>query len=143
MYNSYQKPEAAIWNRKRMGLQWMLLAGLLVLLIIVPGCRKIKILPDPLAAGWKNQPVCELIRDNPDLRLLKCTFPPGTGHERHHHNAHTGYVIAGSRFRITDTTGTREVDVLSGTSFSSDGIPWHEVLNIGDSTAVILIMEPK
>ena len=70
-------------------------------------------------------------------------LPPGVGHEKHRHEAHFGYAITGSRFRITDTTGIREVDVPTGSNFYNDGIAWHEVLNIGDSTAVFLIIEPK
>ena len=100
-------------------------------------------LPDPLEAGWNNEAVCEILQDNADVRALKCTFPPGVGHERHYHKAHFGYAIAGSKFRIKDTTGTREVTLKSGTSFSSEGVEWHEVLNIGDSTAIFLIIEPK
>ena len=100
-------------------------------------------LPDPLEAGWNNEAVCEILQDNADIRALKCTFPPGVGHERHYHKAHFGYAIAGSKFRIKDTTGTREVTLKSGTSFSSEGVEWHEVLNIGDSTAIFLIIEPK
>jgi quercetin dioxygenase-like cupin family protein len=75
--------------------------------------------------------------------VLKCTFPPGAGHERHYHKAHFGYTLAGSTFRITDTTGSREVEVPTGSNFSNEGINWHEVINIGDSTAVFLIIEPK
>ncbi len=45
--------------------------------------------------------------------------------------------------RITDSSGTREVDLASGTSFASEGVAWHEVVNIGDSTSVFLIIEPK
>jgi len=45
--------------------------------------------------------------------------------------------------RITDANGIREVQVLTGSSFYSKGVEWHEVLNIGDSTAVFLIVEPK
>ena len=100
-------------------------------------------LPDPLAAGWGNQKVCELLEENTKIRVLKCTFPPGTGHERHYHSAHFGYTLAGSTFRITDTTGTRDVTVPTGSNFNNDGVAWHEVLNIGDSTAVFLIIEPK
>ena len=107
------------------------------------GCTPKKSLPDPLKAGWNNQPVCEVLEDNLNLRVLKCTFPPGVGHERHYHDAHFGYTIAGSRFRIRDTTGIREVDVPTGSNFSNDAINWHEVLNIGDSTAVFLIIEHK
>ena len=100
-------------------------------------------LPDPLKAGWKNESVCEEVENNDKVRVLKCTFPPGVGHERHFHDAHYGYTVSGSKFRITDTTGTREVQVPTGSSFYNNKIEWHEVLNIGDSTAVFLIIEPK
>ena len=100
-------------------------------------------LPDPIEAGWNNTSVCEVLEDNTKVRTLQCTFPPGVGHERHYHNAHFGYTLAGSTFRIKDTTGTREVNVPTGYSFYNDKIEWHEVLNIGDSTAVFLIVEPK
>jgi quercetin dioxygenase-like cupin family protein len=101
------------------------------------------LLPDPLAAGWNGQPVCEVLLENDSIRTLKCTFPPGVGHERHYHPAHFGYCLSGSTMRVTDANGTREVKVISGSYFYNNGIAWHEVLNVGDSTAVFLIVEPK
>ena len=100
-------------------------------------------MPDPLEAGWNNQAVCEVMEDKPNLRVLRCTFPPGVGHEKHYHNPHFGYTLAGSKFRITDEKGTKEVNVPTGTSFSKDSVTWHEVLNIGKDTAVFLIIEGK
>jgi quercetin dioxygenase-like cupin family protein len=100
-------------------------------------------LPDPLEAGWKGMPVCEKLHEDSDQRILRCTFPPSIGHQRHFHNQHFGYAIAGGRMRITDSSGTREVDLATGSSFASDGVAWHEVLNIGDPTVVFLIIEPK
>lgn len=100
-------------------------------------------LPDPLQAGWKNASVCELLEDNKKVRVLKCIFPPGVGHERHYHKAHFGYTLSGSTFRIKDTTGTREVEVPTGADFYNEGIDWHEVVNIGNTTGVFLIIEPK
>lgn len=100
-------------------------------------------LPDPLAAGWEGQSVCEVIVDNERVRTLRCTFPPGVGHERHYHPAHVGHTLRGSRFRITDSSGTREVDVPTGYTFYNDTIAWHEVLNVGQDTGVFLIIEPK
>lgn len=114
-----------------------------ILITLILGCNSNNTLPDPLEAGWNNKAVCEVMEESPNLRVLKCTFPPGVGHERHYHKAHIGYTLAGSKFRIKDTTGVREVNVPTGSSFSNDLIGWHEVLNIGDSTAVFLIMEPK
>lgn len=119
------------------------LISILVLAITTLACTTKKSLPDPLEAGWNNESVCEILEENSKLRVLKCTFPPGVGHERHYHAPHFGYTLKGSRFRIKDTTGIREVNVPTGSNFSSDGVAWHEVLNIGDSTAVFLIIEPK
>ena len=102
-----------------------------------------KNLPDPLEAGWNNNAVCELVQENTEVRILKCTFPPNVGHEKHYHNPHFGYTISGGSFRIKDTTGTREVNIPSGYSFSNEEKVVHEVLNIGDSTAVFLIIECK
>jgi quercetin dioxygenase-like cupin family protein len=114
-----------------------------IIMLLLLGCKADTKLPDPLEAGWNNQAVCEVMREDPKLRVLKCTFQPGVGHEKHYHNAHFGYTLSGSTFRIKDTSGTREIAVATGTNFYNKGISWHEVLNIGDSTAVFLIIEPK
>lgn len=112
--------------------------------LLIAGCStKQSNLPDPLEAGWEGEKVCELLEETENVRALRCTFPPGVGHERHYHDEHFGYTIKGSRFRITDATGTREVNVPTGSSFYNEKVEWHEVLNIGDSTAVFLIIEPK
>lgn len=100
-------------------------------------------LPDPLKAGWNDEPVCEVLQENERIRVLKCTFPAGVGHEKHYHKPYVTYTIAGSKFRMTDAKGSREVNVPTGSSFYNKGIEWHEVLNIGDSTAVFLIIESK
>lgn len=100
-------------------------------------------LPDPLAAGWNGEPVCEKLHEDADQRVLRCTFPPGVGHERHYHDKNFGYVLAGGRMRITNANGIREVDLVEGSSFPSDGEDWHEVLNVGDTTVVYLVVEPK
>jgi quercetin dioxygenase-like cupin family protein len=112
-----------------------------LLLLLCFNCKNKNPLPDPLAAGWRGVAVCEVVEENDNLRVLKCTFESGIGHERHFHNPHFGYTLAGGKFRITDTTGTREVDVPTGYSFSNDEVTSHEVLNIGETTAVFLIIE--
>jgi beta-alanine degradation protein BauB len=117
--------------------------AVLFILALFGGCGEASRLPDPLAAGWNGVPVCEKLHDDSRLRVLRCSFPPSVGHERHHHARHFGYVVSGGRMRITDSGGTREVDLAAGSSFASDGIDWHEVVNIGDSTSVFLIIEPK
>ncbi len=100
-------------------------------------------MPDPLQAGWLGKPVCENLHEDDDNRILRCTFEPGAGHEKHFHDRHFGYAIAGGRMRITDARGTREVELETGSSYTSDGVDWHEVLNVGETTVVYLIIEPK
>jgi len=106
-------------------------------------CKQKTTLLDPYEAGWKGKKVCEILQDNAKLRVLKCTFPPGVGHEKHYHNTHFGYTITGSKFKITNSAGVKEVDVPTGSDFSNEGVTTHEVLNIGNTTAVFLIIEPK
>lgn len=115
----------------------------LLVLAVSAVCTATSELPDPLAAGWKGVPVCERLHEDSNQRILRCTFEPGVGHERHYHAPHFGYAISGGRMRITDATGTREVDLPSGSSFSSAGVAWHEVLNVGEMTVVYLIFEVK
>jgi len=100
-------------------------------------------LPDPLAAGWQGRPVCELLSEDATLRALRCTFAPGEGHERHFHAPHFGYALSGGRMRITDARGTRDVELATGSSFTSPGLAWHEVENIGSTPVAYLILEPR
>ena len=106
-------------------------------------CAQAPTLPDPLAAGWQGEPVCELLHEDARQRVLRCTFPPGVGHERHYHPPHFGYALQGGRMQITDERGQRVVDLATGSYFASEGTPWHEVLNVGDTTVVYLIIEPR
>ena len=110
---------------------------------MLQSCKPKPTLPDPFEAGWNGKKVCKILEENSSLRVLECRFPPGVGHEKHFHAEHYGYTIAGSTFSITDASGTREVNVPTGYNFYNKKIDWHEVQNIGDSTAVFLIVEPK
>jgi len=114
-----------------------------ITMLVIQSCKVKSDLPDPLEAGWNGHKVCEVIEDNDKIRVLKCTFPPGVGHERHRHKPHFGYTLAGSKFKMIDKNGTRELNVPTGYHFSKDSVTVHEAVNIGDSTAVFLIIEPK
>ena len=100
-------------------------------------------LPDPYKAGWKGKPVCEHLFEDNNKRILRCSFPPGVGHDKHFHTAHFGYAISGGTVQITDRRGVREIKLPTGSSFTSDGVAWHEILNIGETTIIYLIVEHK
>ena len=100
-------------------------------------------LPDPLEAGWRGAKTCEKLHEDEKARVIRCIFPPEVGHERHFHAPHYVYVLSGGKIRITDSGGTRDIDIPTGTFGSNPRIEWHEGLNVGDSTLQYLIFEPK
>ena len=87
--------------------------------------------------------MCEKLHEDSEHRILRCTFPPGIGHERHFHPRHFGYALSGGRMRITDSKDTREIEIKAGSSFASEGVDWHEVLNVGESEVQYLMVEPR
>lgn len=101
------------------------------------------VLKGPLQAGWKGHDVCEKLNENKYQQILRCTFPPGTGHEKHKHNANFGYAISGGKMQITDKKGTRTVELKTNSHFDSVGTQWHQVINVGDTTVIYLIIEEK
>jgi quercetin dioxygenase-like cupin family protein len=101
-------------------------------------------LPMALCAGWQGERVCELLSEDAMIRVLRCTFPPGVGHEMHYHPPHFGYVLSGeSVMRITTEEGVVERPVRAGGSFANDAEVRHEALNIGNETTTYLIVEKK
>jgi len=111
--------------------------------LILISCKNKSDLPDPFEAGWQGEKVCNIMHEDDEVRVLKCIFPPGVGHEKHEHQPHFGYTLQGSTFKIKDLKGTRTVNVKTGTNFSKAEVTEHEVINVGDSTAVFLIVEYK
>src|SRR6056297_18574 len=100
---------------------------LLILIVVVfSACSSPPDLPDPHEAGWEGEKVCEILLENDKQRVLRCTLPPGVGHEKHYHEPHFGYTLNGSMFRIEDENGVREVNVPSGYHFSNEEITEHE-----------------
>lgn len=99
-------------------------------------------LPHAFEAGWRGEKTCEVLFEDASVRVARCTFPPGVGHEKHFHRPHFGYALSGGTQRIEDANGRREVAIEAGTRWSSDTLTVHEVLNTGNTTTSYLIVEP-
>jgi quercetin dioxygenase-like cupin family protein len=110
----------------------------------VPSIARSADLPDALEAGWKGQNTCELLDEYEQVRVLRCTAPPGVGHERHSHpRGDFGYVLSGGKMQVTDAKGTQVVEDKVGDHWVSGPIEWHEAVNVGDTTLSYLIVEMK
>ncbi len=98
-------------------------------------------LPHAFDAGWKGQKTCEVLFEDESMRVGRCVFPPGVGHEKHYHNPHFGYVLEGSVMRISDNDGVREITIRNDAHWSSPMVTVHEALNTGETTGSYLIIE--
>ena len=100
-------------------------------------------LPEAFDAGWQGAKTCELLYQTETVRVGRCSFPPGIGHEKHFHYPHFGYVLEGGTLRITDADGNVEaVQTVTGDNWSTSSITVHEAMNIGETTTRYLIVEP-
>lgn len=101
-------------------------------------------LPEAFDAGWKGEKTCELLYETDSVRVGRCVFPPGVGHEKHFHYPHFGYVLEGGTLSIMDEQGETSVQqTMSGATWSTSEVTVHEALNVGDTTTSYLIVEPK
>ena len=120
------------------------LATALLLASCASASAQIAPLPMALCAGWHGERVCEQLHEDTQIRVLRCTFAPGVGHEMHYHPPHFGYVLSGeSIMRITTDAGVVDRSVHPGQAFSNDGEIRHAALNIGAETTTYLIVEKK
>jgi len=99
-------------------------------------------LPHAFDAGWAGQKTCEVVYQDASVRVGRCVFPSGVGHEKHFHNPHFGYVLEGGTLRIVDAGGERVVTTEAGGSWSTATLTVHEAVNIGDTTTSYLVVEP-
>ncbi len=101
-------------------------------------------LPTAFDAGWEGKKTCEILYETESVRVARCSFAPGTGHEKHFHYPHFGWVLESGTMRITGENGAvQDRETTAGGSWTSSEITVHEVLNIGDTTTSYLIVEPK
>ena len=123
---------------------WRGLISLVALSACASASAQVAPLPMALCAGWAGERVCDVMQEDAQIRVLRCTFPPGVGHEMHYHPPHFGYVLEGnSVMRITTATGVVDRPVRAGSSFSNDAEIQHAALNVGTETTRYLIVEKK
>jgi quercetin dioxygenase-like cupin family protein len=99
--------------------------------------------PDGLSVEWQGQKPCEKLYEDPQIRIGRCTFPPGAMHVRHSHPGYLTYVLSGGKAQIEDAQGVRQVEPKTDSYNNSPPLPWHELTNKGDTTLRYLVVERK
>jgi quercetin dioxygenase-like cupin family protein len=99
--------------------------------------------PDALAVEWQGTKPCETLFEDAQIRIARCTFPPGAVHLCHSHPSYLSYTLSGGQAQVQDEKGIRKVDVVAGASKDFSAIPWHEFVNVGDTKIQYLIVERK
>jgi quercetin dioxygenase-like cupin family protein len=123
---------------------WNLLC--LVLLLMHSNCVRAEdteSLPHAFEAGWQGNQTCQLLHETSKVRVGKCTFAPGVGHEKHYHNPHFGYVLEGGTMLIQGADGETEMVAKAGSSWETIERTVHQAMNVGSTTASYLIVEPR
>lgn len=99
--------------------------------------------PDALSVAWNGQHPCEKLFEDAQIRVARCTFPPGAVHLRHSHPAYLTYVLEGGTMTAVSAAGTTTRKTTAGQFSATPAIPWHEATNVGDTTLRYLIIEQK
>ena len=99
--------------------------------------------PDALSVEWQGKKPCEKLFDDAQVRVARCTFPPGAVHVCHSHPGYLSYVVNGGQGQIQDEKGIRKIDVVAGALLDVPPTPWHEFANVGDTTIQFLVVEKK
>src|SRR5438128_1629623 len=85
--------------------------------------------PDALSVEWQGQHPCEKLYEDAEIRVMRCTLPPGAVHVRHSHPGNLTYTISGGKVKVQDGNGTREGQPKTGGFSNNPPVSWHEVTN--------------
>ena len=112
-------------------------------LVIAPHAALAQKVPDALGVEWHGKKPCENLFEDRQIRVLRCTFPPGAKHLRHSHPGHLSYLLSGGERRIQDAKGVRTADIATDSQVNNEPVAWHELTNVGKTTLRYLIIERK
>jgi quercetin dioxygenase-like cupin family protein len=122
---------------------WAIAAALWFGVLDVPPSFSADNVPDALSVEWQGIKPCEKLFEDAQIRVARCTFPPGAVHVCHSHPAYLSYVLSGGQGQVQDEKGTRKADVVTGALLETPPTPWHEFTNVGRTTLQFLIVEKR
>jgi quercetin dioxygenase-like cupin family protein len=95
--------------------------------LVLPPVAATEDVPDALSVEWQGEKPCEKLHEDDQIRILRCTFPPGAKHMRHQHPANFVYALSGGKLNTESVSGTREAEVSTDAYVLNKRVPCHEV----------------
>jgi quercetin dioxygenase-like cupin family protein len=86
--------------------------------------------PDALSVEWQGKKPCGKLFEDGQIRIARCTFPPGAGHACHSHPSNFTYVLSGGQAQV-DEKGTRKINVVAGAFIDAPPTPMASVCQYG------------
>jgi quercetin dioxygenase-like cupin family protein len=112
-------------------------------MLMVPFATTAQDVPDAMSVEWQGKKPCENLHEDDQIRIMRCTFPPGAKHLRHQHPTEFFYTLSGGKLENQSAAGTRQREAVTDDYAVTPPIPWHEVTNIGDTTLRYVVVEMK
>ena len=112
-------------------------------ILITPFAARSQEVPDAFSVEWQGKKPCENLHEDDQIRILRCTFPPGAVHVRHRHPANFVYTLSGGEVEMQNANGTRQAESRTDAFTYNQPIPWHEITNKGDTTLRYIVVEMK
>jgi quercetin dioxygenase-like cupin family protein len=107
-------------------------------LLTAPSAVMADDVPDALSVEWQGKKPCEKLFEDAQVRVARCTFPPGAVHACHSHPSSLTYVVSGGKVQVQDEKGARKIDIATGAFVDAPPTPWHEFTNIGETMVQVL-----
>src|SRR5579872_6727185 len=78
--------------------------------LVIPFAAAAQEVPDALSVEWQGKKPCEKLHEDDQIRILRCTFPPGWQHVRHQHPANFVYTLSGGKLDVRSAAGTQQAE---------------------------------
>lgn len=114
------------------------------IMLTVPFAANAQEVPDALSVEWQGKKPCEKLHEDDQIRILRCTLPPGAKHVRHQHPAAFNYTLSGGKLQVENASGLQpQQEIATDLNGLAPPVPWHEATNVGDTTFRAVIIEMK
>src|SRR5215813_10466654 len=91
--------------------------------LVAPFAVMAEDVPDALSVEWQGQKPCEKLFEDDQVRISRCSFPPGATHVCHSHPAYLFYVLSGVEIEAIEAKEMRSGARAKRPAFTEERVP--------------------